>query len=106
MEIMGSTGLAWMTSVVGSPFLVLGQAGVCSEGNKSSKERDNGWGGQADGCPLRSHQKGDLWADDGNLNPQRRIGNVAPDLNYWIFLWLNLISQQNFPFFLIIAWFL
>lgn len=50
--------------------------------------------------------KGTCGSDDGNLNPQWRIGNVAPDLNYWIFLWLNLISQQNFPFFfLIIAWF-
>ena len=102
---MGSTGLAWMTSVVGPPSLVLGLAGACSEGIKSKEERDNGWRGQADGS-LRSHWKGDLWANDGNLNPQRRIGNVAPDLNDWIFLWLNLISQRNFPFFLIIAWFL
>lgn len=82
-----------------TPGADLGLAGVCSEGIKSTVERGTRRGGQAGAPPLRSHRKGDLWANDGNLNPQRRIGNVAPTLNYWIFLWLNLISQQNFPFF-------
>ena len=41
-------------------------------------------GGHVDTPFLSSHSKGDLRANEVNLNPQRTKSNSTPNLSYWI----------------------